>query len=248
MRDLTGVRFGRLVVISKSENLPDPHKPRGRTAWYCVCDCGNKKTVLTDSLNRGNTQSCGCFWVERMAITKRKDFTGRRFGKLTVNTCVGKGNHGIEWLCVCDCGETITCSVNSLLSGTQSCGCSRRRLAPHIAQMNRAYRSFLGNAKRRNLKVEIKKEDWLTLVSTACHYCGVENSNRWKVVNGCYGNEFFCNGIDRKNSSLGYTIDNCVSCCKLCNDAKGILEANSFIELVNRICQYQSVNHAQACN
>lgn len=53
--DLTGMRFGRLVVVSRAEN-------KGQmTRWNCKCDCGNTTTVYSNNLRRGYTQSCGCY-------------------------------------------------------------------------------------------------------------------------------------------------------------------------------------------
>lgn len=58
--DLTGRRFGRLVVLERAQN-------RGHhTCWLCQCDCGNKKTVYGTALGAGLTKSCGCFNVEKM--------------------------------------------------------------------------------------------------------------------------------------------------------------------------------------
>ncbi len=52
--DLTGQRFGRLVVLERVENHgKDP-------AWLCKCDCGTVKTVSGNHLRSGNIQSCGC--------------------------------------------------------------------------------------------------------------------------------------------------------------------------------------------
>ena len=62
MKDLTGNRFGRLVVLNKSQN--------GK--WLCLCDCGNKKEILTHSLTSGKTQSCGCLQKERVSTTNSK--------------------------------------------------------------------------------------------------------------------------------------------------------------------------------
>ncbi|MEC1663008.1 hypothetical protein [Bacillus halotolerans] len=60
--DLKGERFGRLTVIGLSE------KRVGRkTYWDCICDCGNKKTVRSDSLKK-TTRSCGCLKDEQAAI------------------------------------------------------------------------------------------------------------------------------------------------------------------------------------
>lgn len=57
--DLTGERFGKLTVIRRVE---DRVLPSGRkaTCWFCVCDCGGTKEVLTHSLTTGATTSCGC--------------------------------------------------------------------------------------------------------------------------------------------------------------------------------------------
>ena len=52
--DITGLRFGKLVVLGKGES-----KGPGRTAWNCICDCGNKKTIRGDALKSGRTTSCG---------------------------------------------------------------------------------------------------------------------------------------------------------------------------------------------
>ncbi len=52
--DLTGQRFGKLVVLGKGES-----KGPGRTTWNCLCDCGNKKTIRGDALKGGYTKSCG---------------------------------------------------------------------------------------------------------------------------------------------------------------------------------------------
>lgn len=51
---LTGQRFGKLVVINPAENVGR------RTAWRCRCDCGREITVTTSHLREGHTTSCGC--------------------------------------------------------------------------------------------------------------------------------------------------------------------------------------------
>ena len=55
--DLTGMKFGRLTVVSKGENAKDGH-----TRWWCKCDCGNPQLVLVQSNNLkcGGVKSCGC--------------------------------------------------------------------------------------------------------------------------------------------------------------------------------------------
>ena len=52
--DLTGQRFGRLLVIREAG------RKNGRVAWLCRCECGNEIVVSGDNLRREHTQSCGC--------------------------------------------------------------------------------------------------------------------------------------------------------------------------------------------
>lgn len=60
--DLTGQRFGRLVVVSRAENTK-----RGQARWVCQCDCGNITEVKGGALRSGATKSCGCYQRDRTA-------------------------------------------------------------------------------------------------------------------------------------------------------------------------------------
>jgi hypothetical protein len=57
--DLTGQRFGRLVVVSREENGKG-----GRARWSCQCDCGSETVVRAKDLRAGHTRSCGCIQRE----------------------------------------------------------------------------------------------------------------------------------------------------------------------------------------
>lgn len=57
-KDLTGERFGNLVVKSY---LGDIRKAGAlRHLWECQCDCGKVVTVIDNNLITGHAQSCGC--------------------------------------------------------------------------------------------------------------------------------------------------------------------------------------------
>jgi len=62
-RDLTGKRFGRLVVMYYA----------GNQRWHCRCDCGNETDVLTGRLNSGHTKSCGCLRHRKRKETDSDD-------------------------------------------------------------------------------------------------------------------------------------------------------------------------------
>lgn len=52
--DLTGKRFGRLIVTGFAG------LKRKAATWFCSCDCGGISTVISNNLRRGITRSCGC--------------------------------------------------------------------------------------------------------------------------------------------------------------------------------------------
>lgn len=67
--DLTGRKFGRLLVESPAENAYRKNgKPRRR--WNCVCDCGARKVIYGENLTQGKTLSCGCLQKERASTSR----------------------------------------------------------------------------------------------------------------------------------------------------------------------------------
>lgn len=65
--DLTGQRFGRLVVIERMTDTT-PGRPR----WLCQCDCGKEKVIHTNHLRSGHTRSCGCLRQDELVTRSRK--------------------------------------------------------------------------------------------------------------------------------------------------------------------------------
>lgn len=50
------------------------------------------------------------------------------------------------------------------------------------------------------------------------------------------------NGIDRVDSKIGYYIDNCVTCCTMCNYMKQAHSKESFLEQVKKIYNHSLLN------
>lgn len=63
IKDLTGLRFGKLTVVRFS-HLDETNSAR----WKCECDCGGEALVTTGELNRKQRsklpKSCGCSQVQ----------------------------------------------------------------------------------------------------------------------------------------------------------------------------------------
>lgn len=65
--DLTGQRFGKLVVAGQSERTP-----KGKIRWDCLCDCGNRHNVATCHLKSGAIKDCGCEKAKRTSERNTK--------------------------------------------------------------------------------------------------------------------------------------------------------------------------------
>ena len=224
--DLSGQRFGKLLVVSRVENRG------GRPAWMCHCDCGNSKDIRAENLRSGATQSCGC--QESLGVSPL-DLTGKRFDKLVALSLVSVKPP--VWKCQCDCGGVVEVRASYLNSDAttigrqRDCGCSwkgvwksqRHYVAAtkiSVKLRKRPFESLYNNlkarAKRKGLEV-FTYEDFLEFTAVlSCHYCasslvwakyGVER--RGRAAN-----------LDRKDSKLGYIKGNVVPCCIRCNRAK----------------------------
>lgn len=57
MKDVTGERFGKLLVLGDSGKR---RAGSGGVIWRCQCDCGQIRDIRQDALLSGSTISCGC--------------------------------------------------------------------------------------------------------------------------------------------------------------------------------------------
>ena len=171
-----------------------------------------------------------------------KNLSGKKFGKLLAieptktRTISGK----IVWKCLCDCGNVTYVNCWDLSSSnTKSCGCTNRerfksglrRLPNGQASRNKLFSNYSLNAKKRHLGFEISLDEFEILVKSNCYYCGKKPNQVFKFK-GSNGNYIY-NGIDRVDNSLGYTVDNCVPCCKECNFNKGSITIDTARKMIN---------------
>lgn len=78
------------------------------------------------------------------------------------------------------------------------------------------YNTYKTRATKKQLEFSLTNQEFENIIKNNCFYCNKENTH------------LHCNGIDRKNNTIGYTIDNCVSCCGECNYMKGVLNETEF--------------------
>lgn len=74
--DLTGKRFGKLIVLYRANDYITKTSGRRHTSWHCKCDCGNELDVIGNSLKSGGTKSCGCLQKELKKKYNTYDLSG----------------------------------------------------------------------------------------------------------------------------------------------------------------------------
>lgn len=172
---------------------------------------------------------------------------GDVFGNLTVVRENGRDRHGhLFYECLCACGKTARVRKGHLVQKRiKSCGCAwlsslstharSRRKAYGESSCNTLYNHYRTSARRRGIPFGITRTEFSALCVQPCVYCGDAPSQVFKGK-GSYG-EFVYNGVDRTDNTLGYTPENSVPCCCICNRAKCDLDANTFRAWIERLLE-----------
>jgi 5-methylcytosine-specific restriction endonuclease McrA len=88
----------------------------------------------------------------------------------------------------------------------------------------RVYSVYKKEAERRGLEFNLSEIQFKLLVKSSCYLCGYQSP---KGI-----------GIDRVNNAMrNYTFDNCRPCCGSCNDMKGEIDLQEFLEHCSRIIE-----------
>lgn len=159
---------------------------------------------------------------------------GQRFGSFTIEDYCQETK---KYVVKCDCGTRTFAKGNAMAVGRhlrcKSCAATRKSLTTHLpnnlALKNFVFRNYSRAAKNRGYEFTLTKESFFSLLAGRCYYCGrlptMSISSLWwgKGKPGSIERVFVYNGVDRVDNNLGYTEDNCVSCCKICNNSKSTL-------------------------
>lgn len=166
-----------------------------------------------------------------------EEMIGRKFNFLTV---VSHHSREKGYVCRCDCGNTTVVRTHALKIGRQiSCGCAPQRTRPdHIAAKNELYKRYSKAAVRRGYDFTLTKEEFVELIMQNCHYCDGEFSLVSPLVRH---KDFWHNGVDRVDNKLGYTKENSVPCCAICNNSKSTLPLEKWMEWLKRISEFQNL-------
>ena len=168
----------------------------------------------------------------------RDNLIGQTFGELTVLAFVSATQRSTLWLVECSCGATLRATTSRLRR--------RRRLAcdncyqkgAHVRRDIRLgvqsvssgaavrYRLAKKRAERRGWPFTLTLEEYAAISRQPCTYCGFHAGPV---------------SVDRVNSALGYTRENCQPLCRRCNQLSSSMLKEIFLAHVRRIYEHTSI-------
>lgn len=230
--DRTGSVFGCWEVTS-----PGPERE-----WIVRCaDCGSVYKKSLDLLLKKPGKCPAC--------VSGADLFGKKVGHLTLMESKGREIFG-----ECDCGGNVWRHIkdmrrhlregtgmgkpHTLYDSTVSCGGDKHLPDPDPILRRRLRVAYRKGAQERGLVFKLTQKAFDDLVGRDCHYCGVEPSNRYRVKTKKLADFKLCySGIDRQDSSKGYTVENCVPCCWVCNRGKKDLPLSEWEDYLARVAE-----------
>lgn len=137
-----------------------------------------------------------------------KDLTGRKFGRLTVASLIGRRKKRTYWACMCECGQTTEVSGGNLSSGqVSSCGCLRKEVLDRTSH-------GLSGTREYNI--------WKNMIDRCTnpdsqqfhHYGGrgIKVCDAWLDVSTFYADMGPCPEgmtLGRRDNDGGYNLGNC---------------------------------------
>jgi hypothetical protein len=111
------------------------------------------------------------------------------------------------------------------------------KLPPGESSFNTLYRDYIKRAKTAGLIFNLTRDEFRALTKQPCNYCGREPKNIGRKIRR-HPDSYVYNGVDRVDNSCGYVLENCVSCCEICNRAKKDLTLDDFKVWISELMEH----------
>ena len=180
-----------------------------------------------------------------------KSLTGIKVNRLTFKKLIGRNKyHQILYSFDCDCGTKDHIAIGAVVKSgkTKSCGCmlreSRLRNISKLKKktvtlehraLSNIFNQYRTTARNRGLIFELDWESMREIILQPCFYCNESKVNSYKIRGRESEGEFLYNGIDRVDNLKGYTKENSVPCCRMCNFMKRDFNQDDFLAQVIKI-------------
>lgn len=203
-----------------------------------------KSTVQIGKILNKDKRSIS-YYLSKYKIPIRKNnrylnLKGQRFGQLVAKTYIWGKRGQTYWECDCDCGKTVRVMRNSLTTGKRT-DCGTHKKSPKDSHKWKGIDDIPGtffnklkrHAKRRGIKNTVSNQYIVDTLYAQNNKCALSGDEIWfdgLLTNG---------SIDRIDSSKGYEEGNIQWVTINVNFAKQRLSNKDFIELCQKIANYQ---------
>ncbi len=165
----------------------------------------------------------------------------------------GKSGQHTKYKVRCSLCSNVSTKTLPTINKSVSCGCEKNNssLWKHVgakvrtwqledgeAAFNNLYTSYKNRAIKSNKEFSLTKDLFRKLTKSVCYYCGEQPNQVIKGLGKTSGNYVY-NGLDRVDSSKGYSEDNIVPCCKTCNFMKLDHSKGEFLKHIEKIYKYK---------
>lgn len=232
---------GKFIIIKKEEI------PKSSPKITLKCSICGKEFTIHSPWKRAKCPQC--------RLNKTTDsYIGKQFANYEVLSLDHIDGH-IRWYKVkcLKCGDISIKNVKTICSS--KIGCEKCRYINHgngkvptlDAVKNCIRSAYIVGARDRGLEWQLSKEDFDEIIESNCYYCG-EGPTFHKSDQKCNktGIPYYRTGVDRLDSTKGYTKENCVPCCSICNRMKSDLSNYSFLYKIKNI--YEKLHLDSMCS
>ena len=169
----------------------------------------------------------------KVLTDKQLKYLGKTFGAITVVDLHEVKKYRAYFKGICNrCNSETVVRADHLLNNPKSCtNCvddlqkeiAHAKYPPHLTKYNSKLYMYKLNAKLSERVFELTKDEFTNILKSDCIYCGKQ--------------EAF--GVDRIDNLKGYTLENSVPCCRMCNQMKHIFHKDAFLKQVELIYNHQ---------
>jgi len=213
--DLTNKIFGKWRVLYRTTN-----DNSGKAMWVCECQCDKHTTkpVSARTLKAHTSTNCGCERLKTIAnLADIKIHIRDEQGNIIKKKCF----RCKQWLPLSDFWKNVA----------QKDGYSGECKQCQTSSVEGRYNIYKKNARKRNIDFNLTFQDFKTLTSQPCSYCGDSQG----LI-----------GIDRIDSQKGYNKNNCTPACKYCNLMKLDYDLDFWLKHMEQILNYQKEKNKYA--